>query len=77
MDQVEAWAFWTVLLKLLAGAGLLASWLFFVFCRKKLQELGSTARILLAFVFAVATFELFFTIFLCNPRDLIYILLGV
>jgi hypothetical protein len=77
LSQTEAWAFWTVFFKLLAGAGLLAGWLFFVFCRKKLQELGATARILLAFLFAVTAFELFFTLFLCNPRDLIFILLGV
>ena len=64
------------LLCLVNGAILLA-WLFFVFCRTPLQELSATQRALLAIVFTIGAVEFFGTIYLCDFRDLAFIVFGV
>lgn len=59
------------------AAAMLAGWLFFLFCRTAIQEMGNTSRVLLALLFGVGAVEVIFTVFLCNYRDLIFILFGI
>lgn len=58
-------------------AAALLGWFFFVFCRTPLQELGGTARASLGLLFGIVTVEIVFTVFLCNFRDLAFIVLGI
>lgn len=53
-------------------AALLVGWLFFLFCRTRLLELGSTARLLLALLFGVAAIEVLFMMFFTGWRDLAF-----
>lgn len=69
----NAFLFWSCLL----AAAMLVGWLFFLFCRTAIQDLGNTSRVLLALLFGVGAVEVIFTVFLCNYRDLIFILFGI
>ena len=55
----------------------LMGWLYFLYCRKKLDELGAVQRTLLGLLFGVVLIELVFTFFLCDYRDLLYLLFGI
>ncbi|MCX7014060.1 MAG: hypothetical protein NTW86_16155 [Candidatus Sumerlaeota bacterium] len=61
----------------LVAAALLIGWLFFLFCRTRLLELSLGARSLLGLLFAVIMLEIFFTIFLCDWRDLAFLVFGI
>jgi len=67
--------------KLVTGVGVLllglTGWFFFVFCRTRIQEFGGTARALSGLLFGIAAVEVFFTILLCNLRDLAFIVFGL
>lgn len=56
---------------------MLGGWLFFLFCRTRLQELTPTPRILLALVFGVGAVEAVVTLFYTGWRDLAWLLFGL
>jgi hypothetical protein len=67
----------SLVLRCAIGVAALTGWLFFLFCRTGLQELQPTPRALLGLLFIVAALEVFATAFLCDWRDLAFILFGI
>jgi ABC-type transport system involved in multi-copper enzyme maturation permease subunit len=61
----------------LLAAIALVGWLFFLFCRTPFMELSGMKRMLLLLLFSVVSAELAYTFFLCNYRELAFILLGL
>lgn len=58
-------------------AGALVAWMYFVYCRTPLHELSDTKRVLLWLLFVAVFAELEFTFFLCDFRDLAFLVFGV
>jgi ABC-type transport system involved in multi-copper enzyme maturation permease subunit len=55
----------------------LGGWLFYLYCKTPIMEMGGTARVLLGLLFGIAMAELAFTFFWCDYRDLVFIVLGI
>jgi len=68
--------FWLFVDGLLLSLGL-GLWLFYLYCRTPIFEMSSLKRVLFGILFGAVTIEVAATVFLCDFRDLVYILLGV
>lgn len=55
----------------------LGAWLFYLFRKTPIMEMGGTARVLLGLLFGIAMAEMAFTFFWCDYRDLVFIVLGI
>ena len=58
-------------------AAALGAWLFYLFCRTAIQERGPGVRFAFGILFAVTAIELAATVFLCDFRDLLFIVTGM